>query len=175
MRRAEREALDLLARGKVQKPPVPIESLAELLNASILHEHLDPEVSGVLYRLPHGPVIAVNKDHADARTRFTIAHELGHLLLHLGRALIVDHVVRAHVNLRDNRSSLATDKEEIEANAFAASLLMPQAFVHSELARLLARPFTPDEVINDLAASFGVSQQAMEYRLTNLGLRSTLS
>lgn len=174
MTRAERKAFDLLASGNVKKPPVPIERLARLLDASIVYEHLDAEVSGALYRLPERVVIAVNKGHAATRKRFTIAHELGHLVLHLGRPLIVDHLVRAHVNLRDHRSSLATEKEEIEANAFAANLLMPKPFVHREIARLLARESASEQTIDDLATRFEVSPQAMDYRLTNLGLRSTL-
>lgn len=73
------------------------------------------------------------------------------------------------MNLRDERSSLATDREEIDANQFAASLLMPAQFVRELVSKLLVRR-TGDAVIASLAKAFEVSEQAMEYRLINLGL-----
>jgi len=77
------------------------------------------------------------------------------------------------VDFRDRTSSLAIDKEEIEANAFAAELLMPQEFIWEEISRRLSRRRsspTKDELIDDLARTFKVSPQAMEYRLNNLGI-----
>jgi Zn-dependent peptidase ImmA (M78 family) len=160
---------DLLEEAKITGPPVDVERLAGLRNASVVSDELDKGVSGALLRRTEGNVILVNRDHAHTRQRFTIAHELGHLLLHDGRPVIVDHVVRAHVNLRDERSSLATDREEIDANQFAANLLMPAPFVRELVAKMLTRR-TGDSVIPGLAKAFDVSEQAMEYRLINLGL-----
>lgn len=140
--------------------------------ATIHLDDLDPEVSGLLYRRPNNTVIAVNRDHADTRRRFTIAHELGHLRLHEGRPLIVDHVVRVRINARDHRSSLATDREEIEANRFAAALLMPPDFVEAQVQRIIKRGLGENATIDALARKFGVSSQAMEIRLTNLGMRA---
>ncbi|MDQ6782081.1 MAG: ImmA/IrrE family metallo-endopeptidase, partial [Actinomycetota bacterium] len=131
-------------------------------------------VSGLLYRRPNSTIIAVNRDHAETRRRFTIAHELGHLRLHDGRPLIVDHVVRARINLRDHQSSLATNREEIEANRFAASLLMPSDFVNHQLPTVLKKGLGEQGTIDALAREFGVSPQAMEIRLTNLGLRAAV-
>ena len=77
------------------------------------------------------------------RQRFTIAHELGHRALHPGRELILDVPVR--VNLRDKTSSMASDIEEIEANAFAATLLMPEQMIRDQLSQLPpARRREPD-------------------------------
>lgn len=174
MARADSEAARLLQRAGVTGPPVAVDGLAKQAGAIIVAETLDPEVSGVLYRRPDAVVIAVNRDHPSTRRRFTIAHELGHLVLHQGRPLIVDHVVRARINLRDHHSSLATDREEIEANRFAADLLMPADFVNDHLIKLLRS--SPDEqrAIDALARRFGVSPQAMEFRLINLGLRAAV-
>ncbi len=124
--------------------------------------------------LPGGPpaartVIGVNSAHSLTRRRFTVAHELGHLRLHPGRPLILD--APARVNFRDHIASLATDREEIEANAFAAALLMPERLVLEAVGRLLtAGQHTPEKLAQLLAEEFQVSEAAMSYRLINLGI-----
>ena len=174
MAKADAEAANLLRNSGIIKPPVDVDGLARQLGAEVTLEALDSEVSGVLYRLPDRLVIAVNEDHAQTRRRFTIAHELGHLRLHQGRPLIVDHLVRARVSLRDTKSSLATEREEIEANRFAANLLMPAEFIHSVVGREARRRLDETSTIEGLAKMFGVSPQAMEFRLINLGLKSVV-
>lgn len=175
MSRADSEAAALLRNAGITSPRVDVDRLARDRGATIVMEPLDPEVSGVLYRLPDRIVIAVNQAHAHTRQRFTVAHELGHLILHQGRPLIVDHVVRAKVSLRDTRSSLATDREEIEANRFAANLLMPAEFIHTAVKNELRSELDEVKTISILANMFVVSPLAMELRLTNLGLRAAVS
>ena len=92
-------------------------------------------------------------------------------MLHPGRELILDAPVR--VNFRDRTSSMAADREEIEANAFAAVLLMPGTMLRQELDRLPAAVRRdPDETTAALAERFDVSTAAMGFRLINLGLTS---
>jgi Zn-dependent peptidase ImmA (M78 family) len=168
----EKKARQLLETAAIKDLPVPVEELAKQLGAQLTHEPFDGNISGMLYREGDRVVIGVNSAHAYTRQRFTVAHEIGHLRLHPGRPIIVDKLVR--VNLRDRKSSLATDKEEIEANGFAAALLMPSHLVVREVQRRAARgrSLVSDEwLIEELARSFKVSSQAMEYRLANLGLR----
>lgn len=169
--KASDSAERLLATHSITAPPVDVEQLAEAVGADVALEHLESSVSGMLVRPPSGlPVIVVNNRHAPVRQRFTIAHELGHLVLHRGRQVIVDHLTRARVNMRDETSSLATSREEITANQFAASLLMPTEWVHEAVDAALDLP--PSRLVNQLAATFEVSEQAMEFRLINLGLRA---
>jgi Zn-dependent peptidase ImmA (M78 family) len=66
--------------------------------------------------------------------RFTIAHELGHRALHPGHELILDVPVR--FNMRDGTSGTATDLEEIEANAYAAALLIPARMIREQISQL---------------------------------------
>jgi Zn-dependent peptidase ImmA (M78 family) len=174
LNKVDQEAIDLLQSIGLTKPPVDVYRMANELNVEILLEKLDDEVSGVLLRLPERLVIAVNKNHSEARQRFTIAHELGHLRLHQGRPLIVDHIVRARVSMRDSQSSLATEREEIDANRFAANLLMPEDLVHEAVVEVIEKKQSEKQTIKVLAQQFGVSDKAMEYRLTNLGLRSAM-
>jgi Zn-dependent peptidase ImmA (M78 family) len=168
--KVERSAEELLERFEVRKPPVNVQRVAERLNVSVRFEHLEPTVSGMLFRSQRSTVIAVNSDHADVRQRFTIAHEIGHLTLHQGRPVIVDHLVRARVNLRDTESSLATNREEIQANGFAAALLMPAEWIFEDVEERLQ--LSPRKMVADLADRYSVSAQAMELRLVNLGVRA---
>lgn len=171
MRKIEREVKKLLADNDVIKPPVPVDRIAEFLGAIISFEPFEgkDELSGILYRDGKNKIIGINSAHAQTRQRFSIAHEIGHLTLH-NKELFVDKVVR--LNFRDNKSSLATDREEIEANTFAAELLMPKYLIDIEIDRLIKKrqPFDKDQLIDYLSKAFYVSLQAMEYRLNNLGI-----
>lgn len=176
MTRAELKAQQVLEQAGLRKAPIPVEELPARYGVRVRSEPFDGDISGMLFRDQDGKhaVIGVNAKHSSHRQRFTVAHELGHYLLHRGRPMIVDKTVR--VNRRDQTSSMATDREEIEANAFAAELLMPRKLVESESRKILkASPVTTDhELVNGLAAEFDVSTQAMEYRLVNLGLLSPM-
>ncbi len=148
----------------------PVEQVAHKLGATISFEPLRGGISGMVLRRNGRIAIGVNSSEARTRQRFTLAHELGHLLLHPGRALVIDRQIR--VNLRDQRSSTATDREEIEANGFAAAFLMPSSVVRAETQRVIAGSpsITQPALVSKLANEFDVSNQAMEIRLTNLGL-----
>lgn len=98
---------------------------------------------------------AYNITEVPTRQRFTQAHELGHVML--------NHVAKGKSPRRDTTFKAQTgDWIEIDANAFAAELLMPEKYV-----RHLASSITN---IAELAKRFGVSPWAMRYRLMNLGL-----
>lgn len=169
MARADLAARQLLDQLGCVKPPVHPQKIAELLGALVVDTEMSPTLSGMLVREPGRLLVGVNKSHHERRKRFTIAHELGHLRLHKGRALIMDSDVR--VNLRDSVSSLATDREEIEANRFAAALLMPEHMVRSEIG---CESFsTARQLVERLSGAFEVSATAMNYRLVNLGVIPT--
>ncbi|WP_037602042.1 ImmA/IrrE family metallo-endopeptidase [Streptacidiphilus rugosus] len=169
MARADVEAQSLLRRFGVEEPPIEPEELAKRLGVLVVYQDMQNDVSGMLVRRgDEQKVIGVNEAHPAARQRFTIAHELGHLLLHRGRPLILDTQTR--VNLRDAVSSAATDREEIEANRFAAALLAPEQMVRRAVRDMHVT--TSEELVAKLAKRFSVSQTAMNYRLMNLGIIS---
>jgi Zn-dependent peptidase ImmA (M78 family) len=137
----------------------------------LVHQALGSDVSGVLIRHEDRTLLGVNSAHHPRRQRFTIAHELGHLVLHPGRPYAVDSTVT--LNSRKDLSSLATDQQEIAANKFAAELLMPERMIRSAV-RALASPRVPneDQILERLAREFEVSVEPMSFRLINLGIRS---
>lgn len=170
MPRADREAIALIRRLGLDEPPISVNFAAERLGATVVREDFsNDDVSGVLIRDDGDTVIGVNKHHARTRQRFTIAHELGHLLLHAGKPVILD---KARVNFRDATSAMASDRDEIQANAFAAELLMPRELVVQH-ARIIADQYPDaheDVLVGKLAELFDVSTDAMNFRLINLGI-----
>jgi IrrE N-terminal-like domain len=136
--------------------PVPVESIAEDLLGLIVEEDEELPVSGML--LPAERHIWLNGREAresPGRRRFTLAHELGHWVCQCleGRG--------SPVMCRPQDVSHATDRFlEREANVFAAELLMPESAVRA----------TYGGSVVAAAARFGVSEEAMSWRLYNVGL-----
>ncbi len=164
---ARRKAQQVLREAEIVAPPVPVERLAERMGALVRYAPFDGQMSALLHRSRTGKrvVIGVNSRHPVVRQRFSIAHELGHLALHEPAFHIDQH---AFVSFRDSRSSEASDPREIEANQFAAALLMPPTFLTACVRQLGENPDVEDS-IRTLAEQFGVSTQAMSIRLTSLG------
>ena len=162
---------DLLRKNKVRSPSVPVDDIAEKEGASITFKQFNNEISGLLLRQGDTAIIAVEKDQPNTRRRFTVAHELAHMMLHDGKELRVDTKFR--VNLRSPESSTAEDVEEIEANAFAAGLLMPEAFLKKDLEGVVL-DVDDTELVKALAKRYEVSTQAMTLRLVNLLSRGRL-
>lgn len=158
----------LLDGNGITYPGFDVKYLAERRGAIVVEEPSENNFSGFLFRSPDSaPVIGVNSHHPPTRKRFTIAHELGHLLLHSKSGVHVDEAV---VQMRDARASAGVDEEEMEANRFAAELLMPRSFLEEDLVAL-GTIFADDErAIASLAKRYKVSTQAMAIRLSVLNL-----
>lgn len=166
--RIRREVKELLERFDITEPPVPVHKIARGCGARIVRVSGEDneDISGFLYPGTR-PVIGVNKDQASVRQRFTIAHELGHLLLHEHEQVHVDREFR--VRLRSGVSSQGIDKDEMEANRFAAELLMPIESLRQDIEER-EFTFTDDDALWLLAKRYGVSAQAMAFRLNALGV-----
>ena len=160
-----REVQALLDKANVNASPVPVEAIATMLGARIVKYDFNNEVSGILIRKGADIVIGVAKEQSKTRQRFTIAHEIGHLILHEGEEIHVDKDFR--VKLRSQISSAAIDVDEIEANTFAAALLMPEALLMKDIKKLEI-DFDDASQIDNLAKRYNVSGQAMTFRLLNL-------
>ena len=163
-------AQKLLSQLQIATFPVPVEKVAESLGAKVVLQPFDARdnLSGVLVKENGNVTIAVNSRDSHVRRRFTIAHECGHIALKHRGDIFVDQSIRLN---RDASSGLATDGMEIEANGFAAELLMPQAWVLSEFTRCTSSTnVKAGALVKELASAFDVSDRAMEYRLENLGL-----
>lgn len=162
---------ELLDEFEVAEPPVPVRKIARGRGARMFLEGQEGDLSGFLFRRGKEIIIGVNTHQAHVRQRFTIAHELGHLLLHDLGELHVDNGFM--VRLRSGVSSLGLDEDEMEANRFAAELLMPTRLLKEDLEGT-ELDLTDDETFRSLAKRYGVSAQALAIRLTGLGYLPTV-
>jgi Zn-dependent peptidase ImmA (M78 family) len=167
-KRIKLKVMDILGHYNITSPPVPVENIALDMGLVIRREPLEEgDVSGLLYQSGTSAMIGVNSQEPPTRQRFTIAHELGHFLLHGKQKLYVDKGFRIH--LRDQTSSEATDRQEIEANQFAAELLMPEEMVRRMLGTQMI-DIESDADLVEWAKRFEISTQALIFRLANLGI-----
>jgi Zn-dependent peptidase ImmA (M78 family) len=152
------------------KPPVDVQLIAKRLALKVVHCDLGEDVSGLLISKGDSILIAVQEDDPPNRKRFTIAHEIGHFhLRHQFEPGEHVHVDRGHfITPRNSRSSTGVDLKEIEANQFAACLLMPSKLLMRNIKALKAKSLRDDHV-ERLARQFDVSEQAMTIRLSTLG------
>jgi Zn-dependent peptidase ImmA (M78 family)/transcriptional regulator with XRE-family HTH domain len=152
-----------LAASPISDTSVLADEVGVIVARLPLGIHQAPDGCSAVDPLDDTAYILINSDKPRFRRRFTIAHELGHLTLgHLHEGeMVLDgwvHMAQPH---------------EIEANAFAAGLLMPEQGVKASLERLRARLGArahPLEWAVWLSASFGVSEEAAAYRMINLDL-----
>ncbi len=166
----ELEARKLLENNSVSRPPVSVDELAAALDIDVRSSAGNDDVSGALIRNDDSVVIAVNSSQHENRQRFTIAHEIGHFLLHKGTQVHFDDDFRVNYRKADS-AGVATD-EEREANLFAAALLMPAHFLKKDWLRLRLENHAPIVATQSLAMRYKVSPKAMEIRLVNLGFVS---
>ncbi len=141
---------------------IKVEEIADSLRIKIIRHSFSDDVSGVFFKKSDQLYLGVNERHHSHRQRFTIAHEIGHYILHSGEILHYD------VNKHDLervyfRADNISDLSEIEANHFAAELLMPEDLIYKCINHGIQK-------IKDLADKLDVSEDAVRYRLTNLGL-----
>jgi Zn-dependent peptidase ImmA (M78 family) len=158
---ARETARSVLKKHGITSAPVPVDRIARKLGVRVQFAPLDNDLSGMAHIRDGIVVVGVNSLHAPNRQRFTLAHELGHVVLHrliLEGAVHVDRVL-----LRDRNSSTGTDQQEIEANAFASELLMPTEILETVLGGRQVILDDDDEVAA-LARKFRVSESAMRFR-----------
>lgn len=175
-------------RMRLRLGVAPIASLAEVLETQGIRTalvDLPEDVSGLtLSHLTVGLFVIANRSHHFLRRRFSYAHEYAHVLLDRDRLGGI------------SRAGDRDDLIEVRANAFAASLLLPEEGVRRFMtaigkggpSRLQADVFDESCVVEvraraapesrdvqlyevaELADHFGVSRLAALYRLRNLRL-----
>lgn len=140
--------------------PVDPVWIAGQLGLDVVNATLPTDVSGALIKeAGQDPVILLASNDSKVRKRFSCAHELGHYAYRMdGKDASYEYV-----DFRGQTASQGTSPEEIFANQFAAELLMPAVSVkalHKEgMSAVL------------MAQKFGVSDDAIRFRLINLGLQ----
>jgi len=142
--------------------PVPLESISLFLGFEPVGFSPQDEarsVSGMIDYAAHK--IYVNTSESLQRQRFTLAHEIAHAYLHApSQEMLADPAENAIVDYRVCLDNPSTPKE-VEANAFAAALLMPrESFVRMW--------YQYKGNLESLCTAFGASKQAVEIRASTL-------
>lgn len=165
----EAEAKAILDKTHSFKSPVPIETVVRRLGLKLDSAILGDDVSGVLVIANGQGFIGYNAEQSAVRQRFTIAHECGHFVLHSATSeLFIDKRYMALFR-RDRISATGDNNQEVQANRFAAALLMPAELIRKEVA-FTDFDLGDEEAITELAEKFQVSKQAMSLRLASLGI-----
>lgn len=160
--KARHAASGLLKTAKLTSAPISINDLVnaakltfDLTVAPLPDKGFNGKGDAITQR--HGDCVFIiyNNDKSVVRKRFSVAHEIGHLYLgHLHGNSSID---------------LNTDSfDEIEANAFAAHVLMPPNLLKNDIKSGNKNP-------EDLAKRYGVSVEAMWFQIRNSGLVNMLS
>jgi len=170
-RACEVRASEVLLEAGIRRHPVKVDRIAKRNGIKIRYEPLDDQLSGMIFLKDNQAVIGVNAHHRPTRQRFTIAHELGHFFLHsdiLKQGAHVDTMIT--MLKRDQDAALGTVNIEVEANQFAAELLMPKKMIRNYLLRegIVDSAAADDLVVETLAKAFRVSVAAMAIRLTSI-------
>lgn len=150
--RAKHEAIGLLDKFDIEKPPVDPVWIARQLGLQVIFVGFDQamqDVSG-FYDFEENTIF-VNKDEYPLRQTFTVAHELGHKRLHEEWASSVDYKV-----LMRDQAAKSSDTREKEANSFAAYLLVPRIFLNR---------YWKDASVEELSRLFAVSVPVIRHRL----------
>jgi IrrE N-terminal-like domain len=143
-------ALALLRRAGIDTHPVPVEQLALRLGADrVITERLERE-EGRLELRGSEVVVVTSRDASAARRRFTIAHEVGHLV-----------AADPRYDLRRLRERSGLRDEERFCDRLAESLLMPSQWVRDGFSGAPPRLAT----IAEFSRAFSVSAAAANLRL----------
>ena len=134
--------------------PVPVDKIAEFLHFTAYYFQPGENTRHVSGAVDHKKQrIYINPSDCLERQIFTLAHEIGHIVLHGNNQ---DHI--------DYRSSISLNNlKENEADHFAGCLLMPESVFRRQWQ-------LSDADINSLSAFFGVSKSAIGVRADKLNL-----
>ena len=153
-KRVEREASRILNDFEIKEPPVDPVWIAREMGMKVYFVEFDAtakDISGFFDCEENA--IFVNREEYPLRQTFTVAHELGHKILHEDWARSNDYKVLKRDTTDDQ------DFREKEANAFAAQLLMPRSLVDRYWRNL---------TVEQLSRLFAVSVPMVKNRLSFL-------
>jgi len=150
--KAKAEATRILSDFGLLEPPVNPADIAQQLGVRVVFVGFTPEYDSIsgFYDFDD-ETIYVNKYEFPLRQTFTIAHELGHRLLHTEWAKSSDYKVLLRGDTNGN------DPIEMEANSFAANLLVP---------RFMLDNYWKELSLEQLSALFAVSVPVIRNRIS---------
>jgi len=147
----------VLEENYIEEPPIDIYEVAKNYGLEVEEQSFPSkysQISGFITEDNGAPHLVVNAADSKNRKNFTVAHELGHWLMHRDN-LRADPKVG--VLFRIPLGKLNADPLEKQANTFAANLLVPEKMLIAKKKLGLSQ--------KELAETFGVSEEVIGYRL----------
>lgn len=164
------KAKTLLQSCGLYRLPLDVDALASCIGLHVSYTPLDDDYSGLLVIRDGSAVAHINKLHHPNRQRFSLAHEIGHFVLHenqqtSGESAYVDKSMRLYH--RADRESGQDARMEWQANVFAAEVLMPEQLLRSKIFDE-GYDLEDEADVSRLAVVLKVSEQALSIRLTRM-------
>lgn len=153
-KKAEEQAKEVWKQNFILSVPFDLEEIARNYGLEVVEVDFGEKFSNIAGYLKE-KTIFVNGLDGENRKKFTIAHELGHFLLH--QKELEEHPSQYAVLFRITIGKMNNDPVEKEANCFAANLLVPEEMLREKLTQKIGIP--------QLAEIFGVSQDVIGYRI----------
>lgn len=138
---------DILRHFEISIPPVDVRALATAMEIHV-HDVPNPGWAGAVSSSIERADVWLRAEDAEMRKRFTLAHEIGHLMLH-------------ELGEQHRDVTFSGTEAEAQANGFAAHLLMPLWMLQSWAGLY-------DFNVQVLADGFQVSPTAMQIQLLRL-------
>jgi len=124
---AEKHSSLVLSRHGIETPGFNVAVLAGAMGVIVREGGLE-NADAWLFRRPEGKGVLriCNQASSRARRRFSIAHELGHWVMH-------PHLAQWKYCTETDLTDYVRSPEEVEANCFAATLLMPRFMMRGSM------------------------------------------
>lgn len=155
------EAIEIIQRANkviennyIKEPPIPVREISENYEIAIEERNFPPKyahISGFISNVKGICTMIINQADSINRKNFTIAHELGHWLLHRDK---LDTDPNLSILFRIPIGRLNTDPLEKEANTFAGNLLVPKNMLLDN----------DGKTQRELSQIFDVSEEVIGYR-----------
>lgn len=162
----EKMARDILRQHNLETLPINPVLLANRIGIKVNNAKFsDDSIAAMIAKRGDNIMVLVNQDDPPYRKRFSIAHEIAHHFLHLfedGEIIDKEADLFRGIGVNDFNNISDKRRQEYQSNMFAAALLMPEDILRSEFKKGLSS--------DELAIIFGVSNESMAIRLSQLGL-----
>ncbi|SPE76251.1 hypothetical protein FLACOL_00229 [Flavobacterium columnare] len=167
---------------------IDTEKLIEFVKKKYQTEIKVDDISPIIGKIEFDPlIITINSTLEEHRFRFTLCHEIGHLILH--KNLFKGKIYREDdftFSIGENITDENTRRVEIQANMFAGQILMPNKSFTLEAIKFFIRNkisknyiYLDQQKVNqnlafdlmsELSLKFNVSKEAVKLRLIELNL-----
>jgi len=142
--------------------------IQNILSGKITEDELEEDISGKIEKHEDSFKITLNSLHPRTRKNFTLAHELGHLFLHMGFMIDPEKWALIDEYIDSPYYRIGYSEEEYDANHFAGALLMPK----EEYRKFVTENKNDDDTIDisKISSHFDVSDDAALTRGKWLGI-----